>query len=278
MTQIWIRPSYICMSHVTHMNESCHTYEWVMSHIRMSHVTHMHESYHTYEWVEASKKVSVSVGKGGGGVKQDEWERESKRTRARQGGRERQRERERERKIEREREREHERARKREPERLREWERKCVFVCVWERRRETQRAREVRRRRRMRRRMRRRRRKKRSLHWGRAELCSTARPWRFWQSPLEYCTRVNKSCDYVGALSGSSAGPLSVGPLNKGSSDTRRTCGWVVWLCEALKWVKCGALECGVLRLYIYICTHLQLYIHICTQKRGEEWIWVWGP
>ena len=40
------------MSHVTHMNESCHTYEWVVSHIFwMSHVTHMNESCHTYEWV-----------------------------------------------------------------------------------------------------------------------------------------------------------------------------------------------------------------------------------
>ena len=53
--------------HVTHMNESCHTYERVMSHIwmidfigvpchhhttlRMSHVTHMNESCHTYEYV-----------------------------------------------------------------------------------------------------------------------------------------------------------------------------------------------------------------------------------
>ena len=33
------------------MNESCHTYEWVMSHIWISHVTHMNESCHTYEWV-----------------------------------------------------------------------------------------------------------------------------------------------------------------------------------------------------------------------------------
>jgi len=39
------------MSHVTHMNESCHTYEWVMSHVWMGHVTHMTESCHTYEWV-----------------------------------------------------------------------------------------------------------------------------------------------------------------------------------------------------------------------------------
>ena len=40
----------IWMSHVTHMNGSCHTYEWVMSHIWMGHVTHMHESCHTYSW------------------------------------------------------------------------------------------------------------------------------------------------------------------------------------------------------------------------------------
>jgi len=39
------------MSHVTHMNESCHTYKSVMSHIWMSHVTHMNESWHTYGWV-----------------------------------------------------------------------------------------------------------------------------------------------------------------------------------------------------------------------------------
>ena len=45
------------MSHVSLMNESCLTYEWVMSHVWMSHVTHewvtshMNESRHTYEWV-----------------------------------------------------------------------------------------------------------------------------------------------------------------------------------------------------------------------------------
>jgi len=39
------------MSHGTHMNESWHTYEWVMAHIWMSHGTHMNESCHTYEWV-----------------------------------------------------------------------------------------------------------------------------------------------------------------------------------------------------------------------------------
>ena len=30
------------MSHVTHINESCHTCEWFMSHIWVSHVTHMY--------------------------------------------------------------------------------------------------------------------------------------------------------------------------------------------------------------------------------------------
>jgi len=46
MTHIW-------MSHGTHMNESWHTYEWVMAHIWMSHGTHMNKSWHTYEWVMA---------------------------------------------------------------------------------------------------------------------------------------------------------------------------------------------------------------------------------
>ena len=38
------------MRHVTHMNTSCHRYEWVMSSIWMSHVTPVNESCHTYEW------------------------------------------------------------------------------------------------------------------------------------------------------------------------------------------------------------------------------------
>ena len=29
------------MTHVTHMNDSCHTYEWLMSHIRISRVIHV---------------------------------------------------------------------------------------------------------------------------------------------------------------------------------------------------------------------------------------------
>jgi len=43
--------SFAKARHVTRVNESCHTYEWVMSHIWMSHVTHASESCHTYEWV-----------------------------------------------------------------------------------------------------------------------------------------------------------------------------------------------------------------------------------
>ena len=46
------------MSHVAHMNEACHTYEWVMSHIRMftsqiwmKFATQMNTSCHTHEWV-----------------------------------------------------------------------------------------------------------------------------------------------------------------------------------------------------------------------------------
>ena len=41
MSRIWNR-------HVSHMNESFHTYEWVISHIRMSHITHTNESCLTY--------------------------------------------------------------------------------------------------------------------------------------------------------------------------------------------------------------------------------------
>jgi len=39
--------SHTWMSHVPHMNESSHTYEWVMSHVWMSHVTHMNVSFYT---------------------------------------------------------------------------------------------------------------------------------------------------------------------------------------------------------------------------------------
>ena len=48
----WVT-SNMCMSHVTHVNESWHAYEWVMSHTWMSHVSHvtcMIESCHTCKW------------------------------------------------------------------------------------------------------------------------------------------------------------------------------------------------------------------------------------
>jgi len=41
---------------ITHMNESCHTYKWVMSHVWMSHVTHMNEPCHPYEWAMLKEK------------------------------------------------------------------------------------------------------------------------------------------------------------------------------------------------------------------------------
>ena len=43
------------------MNESCHTYEWVMSRVRMSHATHMNESCHTHERV-LSHRPRASTG------------------------------------------------------------------------------------------------------------------------------------------------------------------------------------------------------------------------
>ena len=43
--------SHTWMVHVTHVNESCHTYQWVMSHTSMSHVTHINESCYAYECI-----------------------------------------------------------------------------------------------------------------------------------------------------------------------------------------------------------------------------------
>jgi len=40
--------SHVWMSHVNHVNESCHACKWVMSHMWKSHVTHMNESCHTH--------------------------------------------------------------------------------------------------------------------------------------------------------------------------------------------------------------------------------------
>jgi len=57
------------MSHVAHVNESCHasqprhrlssqTHERVMSLIWMRHITHMNKSSHTYEWVTSHMSIS----------------------------------------------------------------------------------------------------------------------------------------------------------------------------------------------------------------------------
>jgi len=43
--------SHIWVNHVSHMNKSCPTYEYVTSHMWMSYVTHINESCPTYEWV-----------------------------------------------------------------------------------------------------------------------------------------------------------------------------------------------------------------------------------
>ena len=79
------RMAHIWMSHVTHMNESCleykwvishtwlchitrmnmkevcHTHEWVLAHTWMRHVTHMYESCHTHVWVVAHKIMSYGT-------------------------------------------------------------------------------------------------------------------------------------------------------------------------------------------------------------------------
>ena len=49
-TYEWVM-SHIRMYYITHVNVSCHTYEWVTSHISISHATHTNALCHTYEWV-----------------------------------------------------------------------------------------------------------------------------------------------------------------------------------------------------------------------------------
>ena len=53
----WVM-SHMWMSYVTLMDESCHIYGWVVSHIWMSHVTHIDESCHTYRWVMSHISMS----------------------------------------------------------------------------------------------------------------------------------------------------------------------------------------------------------------------------
>jgi len=68
-TSEWVTP-HIWICHVKHMNESCHTYERVMSqthdmpgvvstqHIQIRNAIHMNESCHTHEWVMSHMWVS----------------------------------------------------------------------------------------------------------------------------------------------------------------------------------------------------------------------------
>jgi len=58
MNESWI-------SHVTHVDESCHayewvmsTYEWVISHVWMSHFTSVNELCHTFVWVMSHIRIS----------------------------------------------------------------------------------------------------------------------------------------------------------------------------------------------------------------------------
>jgi len=55
MSHIQVSRAPICfgvwLSHVTHVNESHDTQEWVMLHTWMIHVAHLNESCHTHEWV-----------------------------------------------------------------------------------------------------------------------------------------------------------------------------------------------------------------------------------
>jgi len=49
-TYEWAK-SHIWMSHITHANGTCQMYQWVMWHISKSHVTRINESSHTYQWL-----------------------------------------------------------------------------------------------------------------------------------------------------------------------------------------------------------------------------------
>ena len=58
MLHVWLSHSHIWTRLGAHMNESCHTYEWIMSQIWMNHATRMNESCHTYEWVMSQIWIS----------------------------------------------------------------------------------------------------------------------------------------------------------------------------------------------------------------------------
>ena len=77
--------SHTWMSHVTRMNESCYTYEWVMSHIWMSHVTHMNDISHiwvmSHAWMRhvTQRTESISSWDGARNTASMKW-REKKNT------------------------------------------------------------------------------------------------------------------------------------------------------------------------------------------------------
>jgi len=50
--------SHMWMSHVTHVNESCHSCEWFMSRMWRSHVTRLNDSCHTHNWVMSHMVLS----------------------------------------------------------------------------------------------------------------------------------------------------------------------------------------------------------------------------
>jgi len=56
-TYEWVVP-HMWMSHVAHVNESCRTCEWVVSHIWVSRVTHVNESCLTCQWVVCHMSMS----------------------------------------------------------------------------------------------------------------------------------------------------------------------------------------------------------------------------
>jgi len=57
LTWQWVM-SHMSMSHVTHVNETCHTCQSFMSHMWLSHVTHVNASSHTCEYIMSHMSIS----------------------------------------------------------------------------------------------------------------------------------------------------------------------------------------------------------------------------
>jgi len=51
--------AHVEMSHVTHGNESCHTWKWSMAHVGMSHVTCRNSSCHKYRMAKMHRLPSL---------------------------------------------------------------------------------------------------------------------------------------------------------------------------------------------------------------------------